>query len=242
MIAMHNQSEECDPSDARATAPQDDTAPQESAAQALLVSALERLAARIQHEAADELGDEAYDERDYHALAQGFHAARRDMLDAESAPAVVHRFQASQRRTAYASRKRSMLVAVAAMAAGLLLIVWTMMGNRGATSSGADLDDLRVGTVRGSGARLDLQCERREQSLSFRWTGSELGSAPRYTLRIYPAGSLRAALTIEGHLTNELEIPRSQLEAGVAYEAEVELVTALTSGVAVTSTRVPFEF
>jgi hypothetical protein len=71
------------------------------------------------------------------------------------------------------------------------------------------------------------------------WSGKRVDAAARLTLRIYPAGSLRAALVRSGLSGESAAIELRELAAG-DYEVEVELETA--TGVAPASPRVAFRF
>lgn len=220
---------------------------------AALERALEDFAARAADGERAELPEAAYDDRDYHALAQGFHAARREMLDAERGPAVLHAFPHERPRvvstpggaaqTAPRAAQRSARVtfwaAGAAIAAGLSLIAWSVFGpGSGARTEGGAADSLALGNLRGGESTLALRVEHEEGAVRFLWSGKLVGPAARTTLRIYPEGSLRAVLVRAGLLGDRVAIPRHELPEG-ACEAEVELETE--TGVAPASPRVAFE-
>jgi hypothetical protein len=239
---------------------EDGSAREAAPGDAALERALDAFAARAAERERADLPEEAYDDRDYHALAQGFHAARRDMLDAERGPAALHAFpherpsdaspaggaprsaaRAAQRiaRTTLGSTRGTIWAAAAAIAAGLTLIAWSAFGPRlAASGQGGAAEALVLGNLRGGESTLALRVEREDEALHFLWSGKLVGPASRTTLRVYPQGSLRAVFVRQALTGDRVAIPRDELPEG-ACEAEVELETE--TGVAPASPRVAFE-
>jgi hypothetical protein len=186
-----------------------------------------------------------YDDRDYHALAHGFHAARRDMLDAERPAAALHRFPGagtSSVPTGFRSPRLTLWGGLAAIAAGLALLAWSAFGSGASASApfaGEDFagENVALGHLRGGDETLSLRLERDAAGLHFVWSGKRVLAGAKHTLRIYPAGSLRAVLVRAGLSGDRESVSASELPAG-AYEAEVELATE--TGVAPASPRVSF--
>ncbi len=231
----------------------DGQSPREDApADAALERALDALGQSLRDGMHEALPEEAFDDRDYHALAHGFHAARRDMLDAERDTAPLHRFprelstaqpSTAQPSTAparpFASPRWTLWGGLAAIAAGLALLAWSAFGSDPRQRAGASdgVDPYELGNLRGGDETLSLRCEREGDLLQCSWSGKRIDAAARLTLRIYPAGSLRAALVRNGIAGERTAIELEDLAAG-DYEVEVELATA--TGVAPASPRVAF--